>query len=590
MKEELFNYTYKRHSTIEYFDTNPIRPIPIKKEVFGDDFLDPFETGLSSGRHTSYTPWGDYTFKADYETEEKFVENYANPCCQLFFDKLVICVTKFEDKISFKVFTYRKSRRIGGKWFKLTTNCQFVTFNYKTNALYTGSLSNYHLKRKCVKRVRRVLFNHDPINNMRRWMRDNLNMVVKKDEIDVPTIINQVISTFVNAIPGTEKYSDLLPEQKIYKRYLDAQGTKVPNNWFELMTVYPQPKKKDLVKCEYKYIDALMMVHKLKGDKIRRILHNVKSFNDANNFKNACEIFGEKFILNQSDEFVQLLLEQSQTLFHNNIGKGLLTKKEFSNFFEIYKLFQKGLINYTTISDHFRFYRLLDEMEVVKWKSRTHDEFHQEHYDWSEKYNHYTNGDFTRIYNQGFVEKVNEVILTKDGPYFPEVLLTSKRYNNESFFQNNCVKTYIKRINSVLISLRRGEGETEERASIEIEVTPLVWPNEMYFNLRRVQTLGKRNNRLDSSWDDVLSKLDDRIEYIVRERLFDTLQIDGEFGGRKVFSDYIIKEYDRRSYGGDTQIKVGVYLDWENDSIMKLNSYNYNIVPIEHDDDNLFGF
>jgi hypothetical protein len=183
------------------------------------------------------------------------------------------------------------------------------------------------------------------------------------------------------------------------------------------------------------------------------------------------------------------------------------------------------------------------------------------------------------------VDKVNEVILTKDGPYFPEVLTTSKRYNNESFFQNNCVKTYVKRVGSVLISLRRGEGETEERASIEIEVTPLVWPDEMYFMLRRVQTLGKRNNRLDNSWDDVLSKLDDRIEYIVREKLFNTLQIGGEFGGRKVFSDYEIKEYDRTLINGVTQIKKGVYLDWENDSIMKLNSYNYNIVPVYNDED-----
>ena len=86
-----------------------------------------------------------------------------------------------------------------------------------------------------------------------------------------------------------------------------------------------------------------------------------------------------------------------------------------------------------------------------------------------------------------------------------------------------------------------------------------------------------------------MSKLDERIEYIVRERLFDTLQISGDFGGRKVFSDYTIKEYDRIA-GYDTRvtsIKKGVYLDWENNSIMKLNSYNYNIVPVYNDPDAL---
>ena len=161
-----------------------------------------------------------------------------------------------------------------------------------------------------------------------------MNTIVDKDKVDIPTIINQVISTFVNAIPGTELYADLLPEQRIYKRYLDAQGTKVPNNWFELMNAYPQPKKKDLVKCGYKYIDALMRVHNLKGDKVKRVLHNVKSFDGVLNFNNACSIFGEKFILNQPDEFVQLLLE------HNNVFKCIQSVKEGNSYkIEIFVIF-----------------------------------------------------------------------------------------------------------------------------------------------------------------------------------------------------------------------------------------------------------
>jgi hypothetical protein len=427
------------------------------------------------------------------------------------------------------------------------------------------------------------MFNHDPINNMRRHLRDSLNTIVDKKVVDIPTIINQVISTFVNAIPGTELYADLLPEQRIYKRYLDAQGTKVPNNWFELMNTYPQPKKKDLVKCKYKYIDALMKVHQLTGDKVKRVLHNVKSFDNPNIFKNACDIFGEKFILSQPDEFVQNLLEQCQPIFNKNIGKGLLTKKEFSNFFEIYKLYQKKLINYNVIEDHFRFYRLLDQMEPVKWLSRTHDEFVQEHYDWSEKYNHYTNGDFNRIYNQEFVDKVNEVILTKDGSYYPEVLTTSKRYNNESSFQSNCVKTYIRRVDSLLISMRRGDGDMEERASIEYRITLPSQHNT--FDLARAQTLGKRNDRLDESWNDALIKLDNRIYHY--EDLFDTLQIKGEFKNKELFSDWGTKEVVRYSVTKTGKDMTEQQLCWENDSIMKLNSYNYNIVPVYNDPDAL---
>jgi hypothetical protein len=51
-------------------------------------------------------------------------------------------------------------------------------------------------------------------------------------------------------------------------------------------------------------------------------------------------------------------------------------------------------------------------------------------------------------------------------------------------------------------------------------------------------------------------------------------------GEEKYSQIMTIKEYDRTGYHtGITHIKKGVYLDWKNDSIMKLNSYNYNIVP-----------
>jgi hypothetical protein len=148
-------------------------------------------------------------------------------------------------------------------------------------------------------------------------------------------------------------------------------------------------------------------------------------------------------------------------------------------------------------------------------------------------------------------------------------------------------------VSSLLISLRRGEGETEERASVEYDIVPLVWSNgDFNFKLNRVQTLGKFNHRLDSSWDDVLVKLDDRISVMEYEKLFDTLQIEGEFGGKKVFSDYEIKEYDRSEFDtGVTSINKGVYLAWENDSIMQLNSYNYNVAPVRQnwgDDDDEF--
>ena len=109
-----------------------------------------------------------------------------------------------------------------------------------------------------------------------------------------------------------------------------------------------------------------------------------------------------------------------------------------------------------------------------------------------------------------------------------------------------------------------------------------------HFNLRRVQTLGKRNDRLDESWDDALIKLDNKIYQY--EDLFDTLQIDGEFGGRKVFSDSVAKEVPLYSVTKTGKDITEMRLSWENDSIMKLNSYNYNIVEVRNWADDELGF
>jgi AAA+ superfamily predicted ATPase len=103
------------------------------------------------------------------------------------------------------------------------------------------------------------------------------------------------------------------------------------------------------------------------------------------------------------------------------------------------------------------------------------------------------------------------------------------------------------------------------------------------FELERVQTLGKRNDRLDDTWDDALIKLDNKIYQY--EDLFDTLQIEGEFKHKKLFSDWGTKEVVRYSVTKTGKDTTEQQLCWENDSIMKLNSYNYNIVPVQNWDD-----
>ena len=87
---------------------------------------------------------------------------------------------------------------------------------------------------------------------------------------------------------------------------------------------------------------------------------------------------------------------------------------------------------------------------------------------------------------------------------------------------------------------------------------------------------------MDDTWDDALFKLDSRIWDLQDGGFFDTLQIKGEFKNKELFSNWGTKEVVRYSVTKTGKDTTEQQLCWENDSIMKLNSYNYNIVPVQN--------
>ena len=155
-----------------------------------------------------------------------------------------------------------------------------------------------------------------------------------------------------------------------------------------------------------------------------------------------------------------------------------------------------------TFNDHLNiYYELKRYGENVKWLSGKKDkEFRQEHLDWSDKLQYYKRGYYERIYPQYFYDKISQPI---DG-YYPVILDNTTNYNEESATQSNCVKTYIGRPASFIVSLRKGSTDSEDRATIEYH--SIMKDGKM--DVLRIQTLGKYNGRLTEDWNGVLLKLD----------------------------------------------------------------------------------
>jgi hypothetical protein len=119
-----------------------------------------------------------FDFKMEHSGEDAYVKNYANPCCSVFHTRFSIFVTKTEEKACVKVFRYHRHRDAGKKYFKVQTDVQYLTYNFRTNSLYNGFITNYHLKRKFRKKVNRNSFNSDPINKMKGLINSELNNIL----------------------------------------------------------------------------------------------------------------------------------------------------------------------------------------------------------------------------------------------------------------------------------------------------------------------------------------------------------------------------------------------------------------------------
>jgi hypothetical protein len=139
----------------------------------------------------------------------------------------------------------------------------------------------------------------------------------------------------------------------------------------------------------------------------------------------------------------------------------------------------------------------------------------------TEKISFYTNGTFERIYGEEFNNRVQEPLNVDGIVYYPILLKTSDDYNMESFIQSNCVKGYVDRASSIIISLREGCQDSKVRGTIEFNI----YENNGEVCLRRTQTLGRFNRSLGDEWKKPLSILDLKIGKIVLSKLFELPKI-----------------------------------------------------------------
>ena len=545
MKEVVYKKEFVTYKTSLYKDTNTF---PVKT-TFDDEI---FGVVIEENPKNYHPKFRKFEFSSQHEDEETYLKNYGNPLAFVSMSRTTIIIEKYDGKVAFKLFNYNLHRDVGKPYFKKSTGVQYIGFNTKDNSFYKGRINNYHMKRKATKTMRKNIFYHNPVSDFKSSIKNSVSHYLNDGRIYtiepeiVSKTVDEMFSVFLANLPikndGTIFNS---VDDIIYKLYLDRNGIKYSNNWEVFRSMYPQPNKKHLKKNKFKYVDSFMMIHGLNGDKIKRALHKMTlGISDPQALKVSFSLFGKNFIMSCDDDIILKILESNLSHVTYNISDEELEllkrrPKDKQNAFEIYKLCMDGEMNPSTFVDHLKFYFKLTRLENVRWESKDYKSFMEEHLLWTERYEFYNKGRFHRIYPHKFKEEVEKVILGIE-PVYPKLLINSNEYNEESMIQSNCVKTYVKKEHSVIVSLRRGSEDSKDRATIEYRI--LVGFDDKEFKLTRVQSLGRYNERLDDTWDVILFLLDHRMDDLVKRKIFDLPEGVLDYGVKQIYTKLKIED------------------------------------------------
>jgi hypothetical protein len=268
-----------------------------------------------------------------------------------------------------------------------------------------------------------------------------------------------------------------------------------------------------------------MKVNGVSGKKLRKALHICSNAN-LSVYKIAISFFGEDWINKDEDVLLACLNSPYKPYFRTETSlRDVFSPEEFKRVFEIFKqVFVKETLDYSTFFDHIRLYLELKAFgeEDVRWYScYDKDEFRQEHLNWTDKVQHYKQGTYTRIYPEYMHEVINKPMTIGTDTYYPVLLTNSSVYNMESQLQSNCVKTYIGKTGSIIVSLRKGSVDSDVRGTIEYSLHKLgdgVWVN-------RVQYLGRFNEKLGQEWNPVLSRLDYVMDDCIQDKRYENVKL-----------------------------------------------------------------
>ena len=467
-------------------------------------------------------------------SEEEFVKYFADVTKGVSMEKLLIVVEEYDNKISYKIYTTTRRRKVGGKYFFVRKSLRYVTYNLNSKNVYTGYRQTS--KKKLIsKSCRANLFSdivtpHYIMNEFKTESRiaQGFKVTDYKSAVDEMDDLKEKLSQLIFNKTGIKTFKEISIRDIFYKLYLLDNGIKIPNT-FRLFQEYFFSKKE--LKQSKNLVTAFMNKEGLYGSKVRAYL---------NKYEDIPFIYLSLIFKVLGVDYFNMVnvenLRNSGTIYipgslANNMNE-VLSKRDR---YKILVGINEG-ISFSTLLEHFSFREKLKKYNHkfnIKFFDRK--SFADEHYEISQVLGSYKNGIIKRNYGHQIENMIEQSIVSMMGiEFFPVLLKTTEDYNSESIVQSNCVRTYVEKPNCLIISLRNGNKNSEDRATLEYQYRR----NEIV----RIQSRSKYNNDVPPSWEQTLEILDYRISKLYKDGKLTLPSLTKEYPNGVVINRYSVFE------------------------------------------------
>jgi hypothetical protein len=409
--------------------------------------------------------------------EDDYVKNYANTDTQVHFDRKRIFIEESQDKIAIKSQNYSSDRRLGKRFFRIRKTTSYLTFNFKTKMFYVGFFTMK--KKKVVGRTMRVNPTYEGLQSLRHNL--EINEHIKYDSYFYE-FFNKIWDRLGLQNPQNFYCGDY---KQLYTltTYL-ISGVKIPNNWLKFGGTFFS--RKELRKVDMNLVGAMMNKLNLKGSKVKKIFNEIEwvdfdrvyylyNILGVGRFNKLPEIIfdcdythdgqGKPRMINRSGGYWSSTYHLTQKEFLNNIPN--LTNKEKDRIMGVAIYLDD--YGFHLLTEHLAFKKKLLKLgEDVKLKFNTKEELVEEHEEFSRIIQSYSKGEIERFYGD-VIDDLEKPIEYEGETYYPVVLRKTYDYEKESQHQRNCVRTYAERPDCIIMSIRKGSRDGDERITVEYQ-------------------------------------------------------------------------------------------------------------------------